>query len=170
MDVSAARSDDFVAAITCLVCGDVMSRAKKRLPIPNLPLLPQMGPPFTHDVYVAYFVCPRCLSVRTRIEAEKDGELVATVPPPETRAKSFGVRLCNAHLLPAEELQRYLVLELSLNRLASSEEERRIVYALSENEEGLELDSLQQLTELPEGILSAAVERLRYKKLVEWYS
>ena len=60
--------------------------------------------------------------------------------------------------------------ELILSQRTSSEEEKRIVRTLSEYEDGLELDRLQQLTELPKEILSVALENLMYNKLVEWSS
>lgn len=155
--------------VICFVCKGIMRKAKKRLPVPKSPLGPELGSPFTHDVYVAYFVCPKCLSLRSRIEVEKGrGELVATIP--KAKEKSFKIRLYNIHLFPTGWLSRYIIIELLLSQRASSEEERRIVYALSEHEDGLELDRLQQLTELPMETLTVALENLLYNKLVEWSS
>lgn len=145
-----------------------MRKAKKRLPIPKFRLTPELGSPFTHDVYIAYFICPRCFTLRTRIEVERDGEIVTTIP--KAKEKSFKIRLYNSHLFPTGLLPRCIMVELILIQKTSSEEEKRIVRTLGEYENGLNLDRLQQLTELPTQTLTVALENLMYSKLAEWSS
>jgi hypothetical protein len=69
--------------------------------------------------------------------------------------------------LPTEELSRLIVVELAYVSKVDSVEEKRVLQALGEYYE-LTFERLLAATQLPEGALSATLELLKFKELVEW--
>jgi hypothetical protein len=75
--------------------------------------------------------------------------------------------LKNSHLLPANELSRSIVVELAYLSRADSVAQKRVLQALDDYGV-LTFDRLRAITQLPESVLGAALEALKFRQLVDW--